>query len=406
VNKIKLMKKLLGILVLGLLLSGNALGDHERFYIKKKIGSKYKVYNLYVEDFNKWIDDSESDYSCKNLPMTISILGDTADCQYKKNIKYMKRNNIDVSQKILDAEYDFYKDVRGRGYSLSKKWVRNRKNMDEEYSQWAKYYNSENESVTFYQQKIWIKYALKKNRENLARKKEKDKGPKIDDNEILAASSGTGFFVSRQGHMITNNHVIDECNNIKMFYGGKDFPAEVLAFDKINDLAIIKANIQPDLIYSVSDNDAELLEEVIVAGYPLGKKISASIKATSGTITALSGLGDNYSEFQTDAALNSGNSGGPIINQKGNVIGVAVSKWQEQGVESFNFGIKSSVLNIFANANGLKFLSPNYRTMGKKDLGKLITKATVYLECYMTGKKIKQLIAEESSNKAFYSKYK
>ena len=103
--------------------------------------------------------------------------------------------------------------------TLQQKWIYDNRNMSKEWNQWAKYYNSENESVTFYQQKIWIKYALKKNRENLARKKEKDKGPKIDDNEILAASSGTGFFVSRQGHMITNNHVIDECNNIKMFYG-------------------------------------------------------------------------------------------------------------------------------------------------------------------------------------------
>ena len=117
-------------------------------------------------------------------------------------------------------------------------------------------------------------------------------------------------------------------------------------------------------------------------------------------------MGDNYSEFQTDAALNSGNSGGPIINEKGNVVGVAVSKWQEQGVESFNFGVKSSVLNIFANANSLKFLPPNYRDMKKKDLGKLITEATVYLECFMTGKQIKRLIVEQNSKKAFYSKYK
>ena len=158
-------------------------------------------------------------------------------------------------------------------------------------------------------------------------------------------------------------------------------------------------------VYSISNKDGQLLEEVIVAGYPLGKKVSASIKATSGTVTALAGLGDNYSEFQTDAALNSGNSGGPIINEFGNVVGVAVSKIQQEGVESFNFGIKSSVLKIFANSIGIKFLPPNNKEMKKKDLGSLITEATIYLDCWMTGKEIKKIIAKnQNSKKAFYSK--
>jgi len=404
------MKKLLSITVLSFLWCNILIADHERFYIKKKDGPEYKMYNLYIQDFNKWNDETQSDYSCdsSNLPSTVTKLVDITDCQYRKTIKFMKRNNMNINQKVLDAQYDFYKDVRDRAMTLQQKWIYDNRNMSKEWMQWAKYYNSESEKTTFYQRDVWTKFSLKRNREYLTnkRKKKKDTEPNIDDDEILAASSGTGFFVSKVGHMITNNHVIEGCENIKTIYKGKEFKTQVLSSDKINDLAIIKANIEPTLAYSISRNDAELLEKVIVAGYPLGKKISASIKVTSGIITALAGLGDNYSEFQTDAALNSGNSGGPIINEKGNVIGVAVSKWQEQGVESFNFGVKSSVLNIFANSNNLKFLQPNYREMKQKDLGKLITEATVYLECYMTGKQIKQLIAQKNSNKAFYSKYK
>ena len=231
-----------------------------------------------------------------------------------------------------------------------------------------------------------------------------DEGTKgIDDNEIIAASSGTGFFVSKEGHMITNNHVIDQCRTVKAIYNGKEFDSKVLSVDKINDLAIIKANINPKKVYTVSNNDAQLLEDVIVAGYPLGKKVSAAIKATSGTVTALAGVGDNYAEFQTDAALNLGNSGGPIIDENGNVVGVAVSKITQ--AESFNFGVKSSVLRIFANANDFKFLPQNNRAMKKKDLGKLVTEATVYLECWMKGKDLKRLIAQKNSRKAFYSEY-
>jgi len=243
------------------------------------------------------------------------------------------------------------------------------------------------------------------------KKKEKPKKKEIlpnqDDNKVVAASSGTGFFVSKNGHIISNHHVIEGCNTVKLTFKGKEVSADVLASDKKNDLAILKADITPSKVYSIAAEDASLLEDIIIAGYPLGKKVSAAIKTSKGSITALAGYGDNYSEFQTDAALNQGNSGGPIMDQKGNVVGVAVANYGKQaGVESFNFGIKSSTLKTFANANGLKFLPPNNRDLSNKDLGQLITEATIYLECHMTVAKIKRMIAEEKNRKAFFSEYK
>lgn len=230
--------------------------------------------------------------------------------------------------------------------------------------------------------------------------------PKPDDNKIVRASSGTGFFVSPSGHIITNHHVVEECKSVKVSFKGNEVKANVLAVDRHNDLAILKTALNPNKVFPVSGKDAALLDDIVIAGFPLGKKISASIKTSKGSVTSLAGYGDNYSEFQTDAALNQGNSGGPIMDQKGNVVGVAVAAYgKKEGVESFNFGIKASTLKTFAQSNSLTFLPPNSRDLSNSELGQLITDATLYLECWMTVAKIKQLIAKEGNRKAFFSEF-
>ena len=242
-------------------------------------------------------------------------------------------------------------------------------------------------------------------------KKPKNKSPKKNkpkstpDDKIVPAGSGSGFFVSKEGHAITNYHVIEGCDINKLSFKGSQTDVKVLAVDKVNDIAVLKSNAKPDVIFPVSNEDVSLLEDVIVAGFPLGKQISSAIKTHKGVVTALAGAGDNYSFFQTDATINQGNSGGPIINQKGNVVGIAVATWVEEGVQGVHFGIKSSTLKTFASANGLSFLSPNYRDQSNKSLGELITKGTVYVECHMTVAKIKKMIAQTENRKAFFKEH-
>jgi len=215
----------------------------------------------------------------------------------------------------------------------------------------------------------------------------------------IKAGSGTGFFITNAGHIVSNNHVIDQCNVVNAYYKGDAKPLKILAIDRKNDLAILKAELRPDDTFPVAKDDAILLEEIYVAGYPFGKSISGSVKVTKGVVSSLSGLGNNYSNIQIDASLQPGNSGGPIINKKGNVVGVAVAKLDYKKVieafntipENTNFGVKSSTLNQFLNANKISSSSPKGSEMSIRDIGEKIEKATVYLDCWMTADKIQEL---------------
>jgi hypothetical protein len=219
-------------------------------------------------------------------------------------------------------------------------------------------------------------------------------------NTPISASSGTGFFISSEGHIVSNNHVIDACHTVNINYQGDAKPAKVISRDRANDLALLQVDINPKDIFVISNNDAMLLEEVYVAGYPFGKSVSSSIKVTKGVVSSLSGLGDNFSNIQIDAALQPGNSGGPIINNEGKVIGVAVAKLDfKQTIktygaipENINFGVKSSVVNSFVKSNNIKTnKSIKEKIINKKELAEKIQNATVYLDCWMTASKIKEM---------------
>ncbi len=227
--------------------------------------------------------------------------------------------------------------------------------------------------------------------------------PEISLDDILPASSGSGFFVSNSGHIVTNHHVTESCSQVKVHYKGDQINAKVLANDKVNDLTVMKLDIDVEQFYPISKDDAGLLEEIIIAGFPLGKNVSSSIKISKGIVSSLAGFNDNYSNFQTDAALNQGNSGGPVINQRGNVVGVAVANFgKKEGVESFNFGIKSSTLKSFLSSNSVNLTDPKEELMKTNELAKLVTNATVYVECWMPLQAILELIKEGETRKALY----
>jgi len=223
----------------------------------------------------------------------------------------------------------------------------------------------------------------------------KKKIVKVLDDKIFTGS-GTAFFISDEGHLITNHHVVNYCNITKVNYFGKTGTAKILAYDKVNDLALLETDIIPKDKFDISNRDPKLLDDIYVAGYPFGKAVSSSVKVTKGVVSALAGSQDNYALVQIDAAIQPGNSGGPIVNTSGNVVGVAVAKldfkdaMESYGVipENTNFGIKSSILKNFTSANSIKNSEEEPKEVSTEVLGEKIQNATAYVGCWTAETKI------------------
>jgi len=216
---------------------------------------------------------------------------------------------------------------------------------------------------------------------------------------LLQAASGTAFAVTSDGVLVTNNHVIEGCEDVRVHTNGSQAAAKVLSRDPGNDLALIKVDFHPTAVFPLATGDLQILEEIYVAGYPFGENLSSSVKVTKGIVSSLTGLGNNFSNIQIDAAIQPGNSGGPIFDEQGNVRGVAVATLDIQyAIERFdtipqntNFGIKANIVSNMLSSNGLRAKGPNTQPMSTTQLGTLATDATYFLSCWMTREKMQEM---------------
>ncbi len=134
---------------------------------------------------------------------------------------------------------------------------------------------------------------------------------------------GSGFVISEDGYVVTNNHVIESADEIIIeFFSGEELKATIIGTDPKTDIALLKVETDEPLPFvSFGDSDTARVGDWVVAmGNPLGQGFSVSAGIVSARNRALSGTYDDY--IQTDAAINRGNSGGPLFNLDGDVIGV------------------------------------------------------------------------------------
>ena len=202
-------------------------------------------------------------------------------------------------------------------------------------------------------------------------------------------SSGSGFVIDTAGHVLTNAHVVTGCDEIVLGVGER---VELVASDQTNDLALLQrsASDRPTPLVFRSDG-VRLGEEVVAAGFPLHGILADSINITVGVVSSLSGLRNDSRFLQTTAQVQPGNSGGPLLDRGGMVIGIvsgkldAVSAAEKAGFipEGVNFAIRHDAIRPFLEGHDVKFEARPREATAKsvEEIADLVRRSVVAITC-------------------------
>lgn len=201
---------------------------------------------------------------------------------------------------------------------------------------------------------------------------------------IAKDCTGTGFALG-EGYVVTNYHVVENSKSISVqgvngeFY--RKYDAELVFSDKINDLAIIKVNgvniLSDSIPYAVMTNTSEVGEEVFVLGYPLTSTMGEEIKLTTGVISSKTGFQGDISSYQVSAPVHPGNSGAPLFDSKGNIIGIISAK--HKSVENVGYAIKTSFLKNLIDSTMPTNILPKTNKLTKYSLSDKVKLAKNYI---------------------------
>ncbi|WP_198378532.1 S1C family serine protease, partial [Neoroseomonas rubea] len=211
-------------------------------------------------------------------------------------------------------------------------------------------------------------------------------------NAQARASSGTGFVVGTD-LVMTNQHVIEGC--ARLFVRTSDnrtlsVPQAPVA-DARRDLALLRVPGNPGPVLAFRSNAVRRGESVVTYGFPLAGLLSSGPTLTTGEVSALAGLGDNQTQFQISAPVQQGNSGGPLLDRQGNVVGVVVSKLNAQRIaartgdipQNVNFAVKGTEAVDFLRRNGVQPVmreSPGGERSAA-EVGEQVHPSTVFIRC-------------------------
>ena len=171
------------------------------------------------------------------------------------------------------------------------------------------------------------------------------------------AGNGSGIIISKSGHIITNHHVIEDADDIEVEFildgEVQKFNAEIIQSDKVNDLAVIKIlDVNFDGVdeppYNFKTRSSDVGTKVYAFGYPMALSIMGKeMKVTDGIISSKTGYKSDITKYQITAPIQGGNSGGPLFDDKGNLIGINTAKLNVEIADNVGYSVKTSyVLNL------------------------------------------------------------
>jgi S1-C subfamily serine protease len=173
-------------------------------------------------------------------------------------------------------------------------------------------------------------------------------------------STGTGFFISADGHVLTNSHVVEGCRIAAIARDGEArIPLRLLREDADADIALLKAEAAATPFIPLRGSSAAPAragEKAVVVGYPVRSKLGV-VNVTEGIVSAPGGAGRDQARMQFTAPAQPGNSGGPILDAAGQVIGVIVSRLDsiddDRPTQNVNFGVSMAAVEAFLKKAGL-----------------------------------------------------
>lgn len=180
--------------------------------------------------------------------------------------------------------------------------------------------------------------------------------------------SGSGVFISADGHILTAAHVVARARKVMIVTAGVPVEATVLKIDEANDLAVLKAEVSSPVkpLLLGSPKSVSLGSSVFTVGYPNIQVQGVEPKFTQGVVNSLAGLQDDPRMFQISAEVQPGNSGGPLVNDRGEIVGVVVSKLNTEAAirltgdlpQNVNYAIKSSYATMLMDSIPLRTKTP------------------------------------------------
>jgi TPR repeat protein len=216
---------------------------------------------------------------------------------------------------------------------------------------------------------------------------------KLDFSDLSPSATGTGFFITEDGFLVTNEHVVEKAIQLRLVGGAGLIAARVVKVDAANDLALLKAEGKFSALPVVASRGAKLGATVATVGFPNIGMQGFAPKLAKGEIASLSGPQDDARYFQISAPVQPGNSGGALVDERGNVVGVVSAKLSASAAlkatgalpENVNYAIKSSYLLSFLESVpevAAKLKEPNTQERKFEDVVKDAEQAAVLVLVY------------------------